>query len=777
MKWANVKLILGREIRDQLRDRRTLFMIAVLPLLLYPLLGMSFFQITQFMREHPTKILVVGAEQLANLDDFPPLIDGEHFSPTLFSDANHSDLLQLELLATDNFVAAGDIRPPATESPSVLTDAQHRLEQGEAQLVLWIPPGFAERLTAFHQQLLRHSGASTANSSNQAAEVPAPKIFHNSAREQSQIAYARVARVLDRWTSAIGHQNLRDSRVPVLATRPFNFEMNDVAERGHRSAAVWSKILPFVLLIWALTGAFYPAIDLCAGEKERGTLETLLSSPAQRGEIVWGKLMTVMIFSVATALLNLASMGLTGAFVVSQLTQLGLLPADNQIGLPPLIAFGWLALALLPVAALFSALCLALAAFARSTKEGQYYLMPLLLITTPLMILPMAPGVELNLGNSLIPVTGVVLLLRTMLEGQYLVGLQYTLPVAGVTLLCCLFAIRWAIDQFNQESVLFRESERLDLGLWMRHLVRDRAPTPSISEAICCFVLILLIKFFISLAMHPPTNLVQLVQQVFVSQVVVIGLPAMLMTIMLTRCPGQTLLLAKRPRWGLIPAAVLLGAVLHPIGVTLSTGIQRLYPVNPDVAVGLQKINALLQASPNVWLPLLLIALLPAVCEELAFRGFILSGLRHIGHKWRAIALSSIFFGVAHGVLQQSIAASVMGAIIGYLAVQSGSLIPCILLHCTYNALGFFYAQVIASGEAIMAQPLLRWMLDRTDSDGLPAFEYSWLLLLVCGLTTFYLLRWLQRLPYQKTEEETLQEALDVESWRLSNEEYLVGHK
>jgi sodium transport system permease protein len=68
---------------------------------------------------------------------------------------------------------------------------------------------------------------------------------------------------------------------------------------------LWSKILPFVLMVWALTGAFYPAIDLCAGEKERGTLETLLSSPALRTEIVWGTL-TVMTF-MATSLLNLLS--------------------------------------------------------------------------------------------------------------------------------------------------------------------------------------------------------------------------------------------------------------------------------------------------------------------------------------------------------------------------------------------------------------------------------------------------------------------------------------
>ena len=86
--------------------------------------------------------------------------------------------------------------------------------------------------------------------------------------------------------------------------------------------------------------------------------------------------------------------------------------AGARLGMPPLVAQLWLLLALVPVAALFSAVCIALAAFARSTKEGQYYLMPLLLVTLPLVILPMGPGMELNLGNSLIPLTGLVLLLR-----------------------------------------------------------------------------------------------------------------------------------------------------------------------------------------------------------------------------------------------------------------------------------------------------------------------------------------------------------------------------
>ena len=85
---------------------------------------------------------------------------------------------------------------------------------------------------------------------------------------------------------------------------------------------------------------------------------------------------------------------------------------------------GWLLMALLPLAALFSALSLACATMARSSKEGQYYLMPLLLVTMPLAMIPVLPGTEISLGASLVPVTGVMFLLRALMEGDYLVAPQ-----------------------------------------------------------------------------------------------------------------------------------------------------------------------------------------------------------------------------------------------------------------------------------------------------------------------------------------------------------------
>ena len=222
-----------------------------------------------------------------------------------------------------------------------------------------------------------------------------------------------------------------------------------------------------------------------------------------------------------------------------------------EFGPPPLLAIVWLLIG--PgagVGACSADLCLALAALARSSKEGQYYLMPLVLVTMPLTILPMSPGVELNLGNSLIPVTGIVLLLRTLLEGNYALAALYAPPVVAITLTCCLLAVRWAADQFNSESVLFRESERLDMGRWLRNLLRDRDDTPSVAEALACGVLILMIHFFMSLSLPPMHGFRDFVLLALVVQLVVILTPSLLMTTMLTRRPAADAAAAagRRPR-------------------------------------------------------------------------------------------------------------------------------------------------------------------------------------------------------------------------------------
>jgi sodium transport system permease protein len=344
-----------------------------------------------------------------------------------------------------------------------------------------------------------------------------------------------------------------------------------------------------------------------------------------------------------------------------------------------------------------------------------------------------------------------------LIQGNYAEAIRYALPVGIVTLACCHLAIRWAVYQFSQESVLFRESERLDLRRWVVHLVRDRRETPSLAEAFFAVVLIYVIQFFVGLAIsaNPPAepSFGYLALILFISQVVCIALPVLLMTVLLTGSPRKTLLLDRVPSVAASIVAIVLAVLLHPIGVQISHWIRQLYPLQDDVTSYAQTVAQLLETAPWPWLPYVLLALLPALCEELAFRGFVLSGLRHLGNKWWAIVLSAIFFGVAHNVVQQSISAAALGLVIGYIAVQTGSLLPCVLFHLTYNALMFTAMKLPALVER---RPELAALFEHAGTD---QFIYNWPVVAICGLAAIWPLALLHRLPYQATREEQLNDA------------------
>ncbi|MEL6899084.1 MAG: ABC transporter permease subunit, partial [Planctomycetota bacterium] len=380
--------------------------------------------------------------------------------------------------------------------------------------------------------------------------------------DQSVVARDRVQRVLAKWRNTWVKRRLGDAGINIALLSPFELDSVDVAPQRTKEAAFWSKMLPFVMLIWALTGAFYPAVDLVAGEKERGTLETLLCSPALRSEIVWGKLAAVTTFSSLTALLNVCSMLVTSSFVLRQV-------GGDMFGPPPIIPMMWLLVALFPLSALFSALALAVAAMARSSKEGQYYLMPLMMVTLPLVMLPMLPGANLNLGTSLIPVTGMFLMVRALVEGNYATAAFHLPIVSGVTFGCLWLAARWARRQFDDESVLFRDGDQWRFGLWLRHLWRDRQETATPAAAFACSAIILMGLFFGKLAISGvPDNIGAVARMLLLPQIGLILTPVLLMATIMTRSYTRSLRL-RAPAWGTWPAAILLGITLHPSYLTL----------------------------------------------------------------------------------------------------------------------------------------------------------------------------------------------------------------
>ena len=447
-----------------------------------------------------------------------------------------------------------------------------------------------------------------------------------------------------------------------------------------------------------------------------------------------------MAFSMVTAILNLLSMGFTGMFVMSRLS--GGLVAGGQlpVSAPPMTSIGWLLLALLPISALFSAVALAAAAFARSSKEGQYYLVPLMMISMPLMMIPMLPAAQLDFGSSLIPISGLMLMLRGLIEGQYTQCLKFAAPVGAVTLVCCWIAIRWVVHQFNSETVMFRASERFGVGTWFRHVMRERHELPSLGSAILCGLAILVSKFFIGVVVQTPGSFGEFAQQTVIILVATIAVPSLMMALVLTRNPRKSLRL-QSCTLPMACAAVLAAIFLNPLFTWFTALVMKVYPPGGELVQLEQVVSRILDSAPGLWAVLLIFALAPAIVEELAFRGFILSGLQSIGNKWVAILMTSLLFGLAHGVIQQTMITFVVGMILGVIAIQTKSILPCILFHLTHNSMTVLLSS--AKSSVVEQSPVLSRLLYSTDGQ---SYQYAMVGGILMSIVGVMLIVWFIRL-------------------------------
>lgn len=648
MRWRIIWTIFRRELIDQLRDRRTLFMVLVLPVLLYPMLGMGMFKAAEMLSDKPDVVVVVGAENLPESPPYPPLLNEaqDRFDAALFEGPANVNRFEVKLASADS---------PWTRPES----RRELLRQRQASVVLIVPPDLPERLSQSSSDVIG--------------------IAFNGASEPSQNAFLRVDRLISRWGKSVGNQRLAREDKPEDFAEPIRAQPDDVATAQESGATVWARLFPFLLVMMSLTGAFYPAVDLCAGEKERGTMETLLLSPASRAEIVTGKFLTVLLASVSTALFNLASMGLTALQLAPAMAMIpgGSARAGIQ---PPSLASGfWMVLLLVPLAGFFSALSVALAVLARSMKEGQYYLTPVYLVAMPLVMMTLLPGIELSPSYSLIPITGSALLLRALMLGEYSQAARYFIPVVVPTLAYAVLALRWAVDQFQNESVLFREAERFVPRDYVRHLVRDRGPLPTSGAAVFGFLLMIASAWFVSKWISPsPIGIV-------LGQVGYVLLPALALTFLLASSPRRTLRLSM-PRGSDLAIAVGLVVCLNPLQMQLSYWVEQIFPMSSALQEALQH-----AIGPMNWpTALVVMALVPAVCEELAFRGFLLSGLESGQSQRSAIVISALLFGFMHvmvSVYQQLFNATLLGLVLGLLAVRSRSILPGIVLHALNNGL------------------------------------------------------------------------------------------
>jgi sodium transport system permease protein len=206
-------------------------------------------------------------------------------------------------------------------------------------------------------------------------------------------------------------------------------------------------ILPYIVIIMCLTGAIYPSVDLTAGEKERGTLETLLCSPVSRTRLVLGKVLVVLTASLLTAVLAISANG--GALL--------LLKSSTQARLPLVLdplALAAVCVMAVPLAIFLSSLTVAVGLFARSAKEANTYLQPLLLLAIVPAVIAALPGIEFSYALSAVPILNMSLLSKELLSGAC--HWSHILVVLAFMSLYASLAVAAAVALFNRESVLFR---------------------------------------------------------------------------------------------------------------------------------------------------------------------------------------------------------------------------------------------------------------------------------------------------------------------------------
>jgi sodium transport system permease protein len=398
MSARNIRVVYAKELLDLLRDKRTIISMIAVPILIMPVIMLSFATLT-------TKLVGAARQEIPKV-----MILGGKDSPETLS--------ELKALKTV------EIAPASDDFTNLISDKQIRA-------AVEIPKGFDEALRKGENATVR--------------------IYVYQGELKSTFADETLESFFRQRKETIISNRLATARVPMSILTPFLVERSNVAPPQKVSGNIVGMILPYLVIIMCMTGSMYPAVDLTAGEKERGTMETLLTSPVERKHLVIGKVLVVMTASIVTASLALTSNA------VSLTVMKTLLSGSGKGGLPLAINASTLPVVgviMLPLAAFFAAVMVAVGLYSRSAKEANSYLQPLLIVTILPALAAALPGVELNARLALVPILNVSLLSRELLTGTY--SFPHIAIVFGA--MCCYagLAIWAAVAAFNRESVLFR---------------------------------------------------------------------------------------------------------------------------------------------------------------------------------------------------------------------------------------------------------------------------------------------------------------------------------
>ena len=393
-----IGIIFRKELKDTLRDRRTLFFMIVFPILIIPLIigGLPKIMISMMEKKMTERITIA--------------VIGERESP---------ELMEMFRLA-DSIDVIFNVEKDSIE---------RSIREKEIDGAVIIPDGFREMVNSME------TGQIT-------------MVYISS--DDLDASRKRMESVIKRFSETKTNQRLERLGIHSATLEPVRINHRNIASEKEMIGKLAGGWLPYMFILYCFMGAMYPALDLGAGEKERGTIETLLTSPAGRMEILLGKFGVISLSGFLSAI-----SGIIGLFVGLQfMTEL---PLEIITTMRSIIEVKTIALILsliVPVSIFFSAILLSISFYAKSFKEAQSLVTPInILILFPALI-GLIPGVELNWKTALIPIVNIALVTKEIIAET--VSSVLLLEVYGSMIILAvigLFFTRW---WFNREEVIFR---------------------------------------------------------------------------------------------------------------------------------------------------------------------------------------------------------------------------------------------------------------------------------------------------------------------------------
>lgn len=296
-------------------------------------------------------------------------------------------------------------------------------------------------------------------------DPPEIRVYVDASNTTSSAAGDRIRETLTELRDRDIRDSLRNSGIPVTVLTPFRVTRTNVAGQRKMAGALYGSFLGYVLVLLMFTGGMYSVLDMTAGEKERKTLEALLASPALRREIVSGKTLAAITSIAVTAAITLTSMvyslkhageGMTPAGAAGSQQAANLENFRQMTGVIPLDpgTVAMLAVTFIPLAIFGASLMFAIALYARSFKEGQTYLTPLVMLVIFPALLGGLPGLKLTPALCLIPIFNASQMIRGILIGDFS-HVNFAVTIAA-NLVYSAIAFVLATRMFDNERVLFR---------------------------------------------------------------------------------------------------------------------------------------------------------------------------------------------------------------------------------------------------------------------------------------------------------------------------------